>query len=145
MVVFVIKTIRFIWLMRLIKKKRVLLFETPCDLQPILCFNIISGSKRYGLFPILSGLIEPSLRNFRISLSNGLFPPVRIGDSIPSSRTVLESFLTHTAQRSILVVSRFFNLPHRIEWDLSETSPPCFFYRVNKKRKIVWVSNLNLG
>lgn len=26
----------------------------PCDLQPILCFNIISWSKCYSLFPILS-------------------------------------------------------------------------------------------
>lgn len=34
-------------------------------------------------FPILGGLIEPSLRNFRISLSNGLFSPIGIGGSIP--------------------------------------------------------------
>lgn len=95
-----------------------LLFETPCDLQPILCLNIIPGSKRYSLFPILSGLIEPSLRNFRISLSNGLFSPVGIGREIPSLRTVLESFLPHTAQQSILLVSLFL-IPYLIEWDFS--------------------------
>ena len=80
----------------------VFLFETSCDLQPILRFNIISWSKRYSLFPILRGLIEPSLRNFRISLPNGPFSSVRIGKQIPSIRTVLESFLPHTAQQSIL-------------------------------------------
>lgn len=77
------------------------LFEASSDLQPIMCFNIIIRSKRYSLFPILSGLIEPSLRNCRISLSNGLFPPGGIGRSIPSLRTVLESFLPHTAQPSL--------------------------------------------
>lgn len=84
-----------------------LLFETSCDLQPIMRFNIISRSKRYSLFPIFSGLIEPSLRNFRIPLSNGLFSTVGIGicESIPSLRTVLESFLPHTAPRLILLVS----------------------------------------
>lgn len=82
----------------------ILLFETPRDPQPILCFNIIPRSKRYRLFPILSGLIEPSLRNFRISLLNGLFSPVGIGGSIPFLRTVLESFLPHTAPQSILLV-----------------------------------------
>lgn len=101
------------------KKKRVLLFETSRDLQPILRFNIITRRKRYSLFPVLSGLIEPSLRNFRIALSNGLFSPVGIGGSIPSLRTVLESFLPHTAQHSILVVSHFFYLPYLIEWDFS--------------------------
>nr|pir hypothetical protein 77 - common tobacco chloroplast [Nicotiana tabacum]prf//1211235AD ORF 77 [Nicotiana tabacum] len=70
-------------------------------------FNIITGSKRYSLFPILSGLIEPSLCNFRISLLNGLFSPAGIGSSIPSLRTVLENFLPHTAQQSILLVSHF--------------------------------------
>lgn len=74
-------------------------------------FNIITGSKRYSLFPILSGLIEPSLRKFRISLLNGLFSPVGIGRSIPSLRTVLESFLPHTAQQPTLLVSRF-DLPY---------------------------------
>ncbi|KAF1859072.1 hypothetical protein Lal_00000898 [Lupinus albus] len=34
--------------------------------------------KGYSLFPIFSGLIKPSLRNFRISLSNGLFSAVGI-------------------------------------------------------------------
>ena len=82
-----------------------LLFETPRDLQPIMRFNIIPRSKRYSLFPILGGLIEPSLRNFRISLSNGLFSPVRIGGSTPSLRTVRESFPPHTAPQSILLVS----------------------------------------
>ncbi|MCE0480699.1 hypothetical protein HAX54_037750, partial [Datura stramonium] len=56
------------------------------DLQPIMRFNIITGSKRYSLFPILSGLIEPSLCNFRISLLNGLFSPAGIGSSIPSAQ-----------------------------------------------------------
>ena len=74
------------------------------DLQPIMRFNIITGGKRYSLFPILSGLIEPSLRNFGIALSNGLFSPVGIGGLIPSLRTVLESFLTHTAQQFILLL-----------------------------------------
>lgn len=88
------------------------LFETPCDLQPIMCFNIITRSKRYSLFPILSSLIKPSLRNFRISLANGLFSPVGIGGLIPSLRTVLESFLPHTAHQ-------FFWCPVPIsnEWD----------------------------
>ena len=47
-------------------KKRVVLFEfeTSRDLQPIMCFNIITRAKRYSLFPIFSSLIEPSLRNF---------------------------------------------------------------------------------
>ncbi|KAK7239968.1 hypothetical protein RIF29_43179 [Crotalaria pallida] len=53
----------------------------------------------WNLFPIFSGLIKPSLRNFRISLSNGLFSAVGIGESIPSLRTVLESFLPHTARQ----------------------------------------------
>ena len=35
----------------------VFLFETPHDFQPIMCFNIITRSKCYSLFPILSGLI----------------------------------------------------------------------------------------
>lgn len=64
-------------------KKFILLVETLRDPQPILSFNIILGSKRYRLFPILSGLIEPSLRNFIISLLNGLFSPVGIGGSFP--------------------------------------------------------------
>lgn len=52
-----------------LKKKVVLFeFETPSDLQPIMCFNIITRTKSYSLFPILSSLIEPSLRNFRIPL-----------------------------------------------------------------------------
>lgn len=94
------------------KKKKMsyfFLFKTSRDLQPIVRFNIITGSKGDGLFPILSGLIEPSLRNFRISLSNGLFSPVGIGKSIPSLRTVLESFLPHTARQSILLVSPFIS------------------------------------
>lgn len=51
-------------------KKRMVLFEFEAlrDLQPIMCFNIITWSKRYSLFPILSSLIGPSLRNFRITL-----------------------------------------------------------------------------
>lgn len=88
-------------------KTFILLFEAPRDPQPILCFNIIPRSKRYRLFPILSGLIEPSFRNFRIALLNGLFSPVGIGGSIPFLRTVLESFLPHTAPQSILLVSFF--------------------------------------
>lgn len=87
------------------KITKTFLFETSGDLQPIMRFNIISRSKRYSLFPILSGLIKPSLRNFRISLSDGLFSPVGIGGSIPSLRTVLETFLPHTAPQSILLVS----------------------------------------
>ncbi|KAL4199178.1 hypothetical protein AMTRI_Chr03g143590 [Amborella trichopoda] len=79
-------------------KKSVFFFESPHDLQPILCFNLNTWSKRYSLLPILSCLIGPSLCDFRISLSNGLFSPVRIGGSIRSLRTVLESFLPHTAQ-----------------------------------------------
>ncbi|KAJ0959141.1 hypothetical protein HanPSC8_Chr00c451g0808591 [Helianthus annuus] len=39
-------------------------------------FNIITRSKCYSLFPILSGLVEPSLCNFRIPLANGLFSPI---------------------------------------------------------------------
>ncbi|XP_020262654.1 uncharacterized protein At4g14100-like [Asparagus officinalis] len=62
--------------------EKIVLFETPRDLQPIMCFNIITWSKRYSLFPILSSLIGPSLRNFRITLQNGLFSPVGIGRSI---------------------------------------------------------------
>ena len=87
------------------------LFKPPRDLQPIMRFNIITWSKRYSLFPILSRLIGPSFRNFRISLSNGLFSSVGIGGSIPSLRTVLESFLPHTAQQSIILVSHL-NLPY---------------------------------
>lgn len=49
-------------------KRRVVLFEPSCYLQPIMCFNIITRSKRYSLFPILSSLIGPSLCNFRITL-----------------------------------------------------------------------------
>ncbi|KAF5791778.1 hypothetical protein HanXRQr2_Chr09g0398661 [Helianthus annuus] len=41
-------------------------------------FNIITRSKCYSLFPILSGLVEPSLRNFRIPLANGLFSPSHV-------------------------------------------------------------------
>lgn len=41
------------------------------------------------MFPILSNLIEPSLRNFRISLSNNLFSSVGLGGSILS----LEAYL----------------------------------------------------
>ncbi|KAJ0427354.1 hypothetical protein HanIR_CPg0916141 (chloroplast) [Helianthus annuus] len=74
-------------------------------------FNIITRSKCYSLFPILSGLVEPSLRNFRIPLANGLFSPVGIGGLIPSLRTVLESFLPHTARQSTLFVSHL-NLPY---------------------------------
>lgn len=44
-----------------------------------MCFDVIARSKCYSLFPILSSLIEPSLRSFRISLSNGLFSSVGIG------------------------------------------------------------------
>ena len=40
----------------------VLLFETSSDLQPIMRFNIITRSKCYSLFPILSGLVEPYRR-----------------------------------------------------------------------------------
>jgi hypothetical protein len=69
-----------------------------------MCFNIITGSKCYSLFPILSSLIKPSLGNFRIALVNGLFSPVGIGGLIPSLRTVLESFLPHTAHQ-------FFSCP----------------------------------
>jgi hypothetical protein len=96
---------------RIINKQSLLfLVETPRNLQPILCFNIITRSKRYSLFPILGGLVEPSLRNFGISLSNGLLSPVGIGlgGSIPSLRTVLEGFLSHTAPQSILFIFRFF-------------------------------------
>src|SRR4051812_20923543 len=94
---------------RIINKQSLLfLVETPRNLQPILCFNIITRSKRYSLFPILGGLVEPSLRNFGISLSNGLLSPVGIGLSIPSLRTVLEGFLPHTAPQSILLTFRFF-------------------------------------
>uniref|UniRef100_A0A7C8YNC9 Uncharacterized protein n=1 Tax=Opuntia streptacantha TaxID=393608 RepID=A0A7C8YNC9_OPUST len=108
-------------------KTFIFLFETPRDPQPILCFNIILGSKRYRLFPILSGLIEPSLRNFRISLLNGLFSPVGIGGSIPFLRTVLESFLPHTAPQPILLVS-FFYLSNRREKrnEISYGSIPLF-------------------
>lgn len=113
-------------------KKRVFLFEPPCDLQPIMCFNIIPWSKRYSLFPIFSSLIGPSLRNFRISLSNGLFSPVGIGRSIPSPRTVLESFLPHTAQRSILLVSHF-NLPYLNDWQEMSIYPLFLFLGLTRK------------
>lgn len=119
---------------KLIKKNFLLLFETPRDLQPIMRFNIISRSKCYSLFPILSGLIEPSLRNFRIPLLNGLFSPVGIGicGSIPSLRTVLESFLPHTAPQWILLVSLNWM---RFLIDLYNT------VQGNQKRLITWVSN----
>ncbi|KAL4203666.1 hypothetical protein AMTRI_Chr01g105060 [Amborella trichopoda] len=89
-------------------KKRVFLFDAPRDLQPILCFNIITWSKRYNLFPILSCLIGPSLCDFRISLSNGLFSPVGIGGSIPSLEPYLRvSYLIRLSSqlfwRSILI------------------------------------------
>lgn len=87
------------------------LFETPCDLRLIMCFNIITKSKCYNLFPILSSLIEPNFHNFIISLANGLFSPIGIGRSIPSLRTVLESFLPHTAHQSFILMSHF-NLPY---------------------------------
>ena len=90
------------------------LVETSSDFQPILCFNIITRSKCYSLFPILSGLVEPSLRNFRIPLLNGLFSPVGIGGLIPSLRTVLESFLAHTARQSTLFLFHL-NLPYLTE------------------------------
>lgn len=89
--------------------KKKFLFEAPRDRQPILCFNIITRSKRYSLFPILGGLGKPSLRHFRISLLNGLFSTVGIGGSIPSLRTVLESFLPHTARQPTLLVYQFFH------------------------------------
>lgn len=85
---------------------RCLLFETSRDLQPIMCFNIITRGKRYSLFPILNGLIKPSLYNFRI------------GGLIPSLRTILESFLPHTTHQ-------FFGCPVTIsnEWDFSWIYP----------------------
>jgi len=43
-------------------------FETFGDLQPITCFNIITWSEHYSLFPILSSLIGPNFCNFRIAL-----------------------------------------------------------------------------
>lgn len=52
------------------KKRSMVLFKFKAlrNLQPVLCFNIISRSKRYSLFPIFSSLIKPSFRNFRITL-----------------------------------------------------------------------------
>lgn len=102
----IVKTNKDRYIYRIKKKTETrgkFLFEAPRDRQPILCFNIITRSKRYRLFPILSGLSEPSLRHFRISLLNGLFSTVEIGGSIPSLRTVLESFLPHTAQQPTLL------------------------------------------
>ncbi|KAL4202128.1 hypothetical protein AMTRI_Chr02g219530 [Amborella trichopoda] len=95
-------------------KKRVFLFEASRDLQPIMCFNIITWSKRYRVFPILSCLIGPSLCDFRISLLNGMFSPVGIGGSIPFLKTIIESFLPHTAQQSTFLVFRL-NLLHLTE------------------------------
>ncbi|KAL4190771.1 hypothetical protein AMTRI_Chr07g77390 [Amborella trichopoda] len=83
-------------------KKRVFLFEAPRVLQPIL------------VFPILSCLIRPSLCDFIISLSNGLFSLVGIGGSIPSLRTIIESFLPHMAQQLTLLAFRL-NLMYLIE------------------------------
>lgn len=97
------KDIYRIWNKKKKETKEKFLFEAPRDRQPILCFNIITRRKRYSLFPILSGLSEPSLRHFRISLLNGLFSTVGIGGSIPSLRTVLESFLPHTARQPTLL------------------------------------------
>lgn len=101
-------------ILRIKKTKGKFLFEAPRDRQPILCFNIITRSKRYSLFPILSGLSEPSLRHFRIALLDGLFSTVGIGGSIPSLRTVLESFLPHTARQPILLCwcTSFLTLTH---------------------------------
>ncbi|GFQ03968.1 hypothetical protein PHJA_002910800, partial [Phtheirospermum japonicum] len=61
-------------------------------------------------------------RNFRISLENGLFSPVGIGGLIPSLRTVLKSFLPHTAHQ-------FFWCPITIsnEWDFYP------IFRVNQR------------
>uniref|UniRef100_A0A7N0RAR1 Cytochrome f large domain-containing protein n=1 Tax=Kalanchoe fedtschenkoi TaxID=63787 RepID=A0A7N0RAR1_KALFE len=59
-------------------------------------FNIIPRSKCYSLFPILSGLVEPSLRNFKIALSNGLFSPVGIGAS-----PIEEPFLAESSSPGI--------------------------------------------
>lgn len=116
----------YIYIVKNLNKKwnNKLLFETPRDLQPIMCFNIITRSKRYSLFPILGSLIEPSFRYFRISLSNGLFSAVGIGRSIPFLRTVLESFLPHTAQQLISLVPRFNRsyLTNETSMDLSNFS-----------------------
>lgn len=118
------------------KNKKIggLLFETSGDLQPIMCFNIITRGKGYSLFPILSGLIKPSLCNFRIPLANGLLSPVGMGGLIPFLRTVLESFLPHTAHQ-------FFGCPVPIsnEWDLSWIY---LIFRVNQRG--TWVLNWNL-
>ncbi|KAL4190787.1 hypothetical protein AMTRI_Chr07g77490 [Amborella trichopoda] len=86
--------------------KRVFLFEAKC----------------YSLFSILSCLIGPSLCDFRISLSNGMFSSVGISGSITSLRTVLESFLPHTAQQSTLLVFRL-NLLYLTEIDFSKSIP----------------------
>ena len=104
-----------------------------------MCFNIIPRSKRYSLFPILGGLIKPSLRNFRISLANGLFSPVGIDWLNPSLRPVLESFLTHTAHP-------FFRRPYSIpkKWDFSLIYA---IFRVNQRGSFhefkteIWINN----
>ena len=108
----IVKTNKDIYRIKKKETKKKFLFETPRDRQPILCFNIITRSKRYSLFPILCGLSKPSLRHFRISLLNGLFSTVGIGGSIPSLRTVLESFLPHTARQPTLLFwcTSFFTL-----------------------------------
>lgn len=114
-------------------KRKVVLFKPPCDLQPIMCFYIITWSKRYSLFPILRSLIGPSLRNFRIPLSNGLFSPVGIGNEIPFLRTVLESFLSHTAPQLILLASHL-NPSYLTEFYFSEIY--FLFSWVNQKKLI---------
>lgn len=115
---FFVKRIKDIYIEYRKKKetKEKFLFEAPRDRQPILCFNIITRRKRYSLFPILSSLSEPSLRHFRISLLNGLFSTVGIGGSFPSLRTVLESFLPHTARQPTLLFwcTSFLTLTYRL-------------------------------
>ncbi|GER57860.1 cysteine proteinases superfamily protein [Striga asiatica] len=93
-----------------------------------MCFNIITRSKRYSLFPILSGLIKPSFRNFRISLANGLFSPVGIGRLIPSLRTVLEADVRTADVRDegplFLRVKRLLVVSSRLEPTTTNEGPP---------------------
>jgi len=85
------------------------LFEMPHDLQPIMCFNTITWSKRHSLSNT-QRLDWTKPPDFQSHLVECLFPLVEIGGSIPSLRIVLENFRPHTLQQLILYGLILINL-----------------------------------
>lgn len=95
-----------------------------------MCFDVIARSKCYSLFPILSSLIEPSLRSFRISLSNGLFSSVGIGQLgkvfFPQNRTWEFPTSYGSIHYSLVLYQNFQNIIEleMIHWEFILTKGP---------------------